>query len=84
MHAQIKSRAKLFSSKCRVTSIHLSKLKTDTLAETWTSTLSQEPNTRVSVYDAAFPGTLPVRGAVYKSKHLVHDSYILTDGFCRT
>ncbi|KAI0773368.1 Glutamyl-tRNA amidotransferase B subunit [Irpex lacteus] len=40
VHAQIKSREKLFSS-------------------TWTSTLNQEPNTRVSPYDAAFPGTLP-------------------------
>ncbi|KAI0698570.1 Glutamyl-tRNA amidotransferase B subunit [Cytidiella melzeri] len=40
VHAQIKSREKLFSN-------------------TWTSTLSQDSNTRVSAYDAAFPGTLP-------------------------
>ncbi|EPQ58946.1 Glutamyl-tRNA Gln amidotransferase B subunit [Gloeophyllum trabeum ATCC 11539] len=41
VHAQIKSRSKLFSSKL------------------WTSDPSEPPNTSVSAYDAAFPGTLP-------------------------
>ncbi|KAJ3551097.1 hypothetical protein NM688_g4936 [Phlebia brevispora] len=40
VHAQIKSREKLFSN-------------------TWTSDLDEAPNTHVSPYDAAFPGTLP-------------------------
>ncbi|PCH40967.1 hypothetical protein WOLCODRAFT_150998 [Wolfiporia cocos MD-104 SS10] len=40
VHAQIKSRAKLFS-------------------DSWASDYSVPPNTRVSPYDAAFPGTLP-------------------------
>ncbi|KAI0960164.1 hypothetical protein AcW1_004761 [Taiwanofungus camphoratus] len=40
VHAQIKSRAKLFS-------------------DSWTADPSLPPNTRVSSYDAAFPGTLP-------------------------
>ncbi|CCM01738.1 uncharacterized protein FIBRA_03804 [Fibroporia radiculosa] len=41
VHAQIKSRSKLFS-------------------DTWTSDYTLPPNTRVSPYDAAFPGTLPL------------------------
>ncbi|KAI0080877.1 Glutamyl-tRNA amidotransferase B subunit [Panus rudis PR-1116 ss-1] len=40
VHAQIKSREKLFS-------------------RAWTSDLSEPPNTHVSPFDAAFPGTLP-------------------------
>lgn len=40
VHAQIKSRAKLFSN-------------------SWTSDTNESPNTRVSAYDASFPGTLP-------------------------
>ncbi|KZT05563.1 Glutamyl-tRNA amidotransferase B subunit [Laetiporus sulphureus 93-53] len=51
VHAQIKSRTKLFSSQYLCTPW--------TIVSTWTSDYSLPPNTRVSAYDAAFPGTLP-------------------------
>ncbi|EGO02395.1 hypothetical protein SERLA73DRAFT_166824 [Serpula lacrymans var. lacrymans S7.3] len=46
VHAQLKSRQKLFSGHFFT-------------SYTWTSDPSEAPNTRVSSYDAAFPGTLP-------------------------
>lgn len=67
VHAQIKSRAKLFSGQLviRAISARLFLLAETTclpliLSDTWTSDPSQPPNTCVSPYDAAFPGTLPV------------------------
>lgn len=59
-HAQLKSRQKLFSrTLCRLWFITVQAylLSIDAL----TSGPKEPPNTNVSVFDAAFPGTLPVR-----------------------
>lgn len=67
VHAQIKSRAKLFSGQLviRAISARLFLLAETTclaltVSDTWTADPSRPPNTCVSSYDAAFPGTLPV------------------------
>jgi hypothetical protein len=61
-HAQIKTREKLFSRECwtaRTGGRSRSHI-VFSLTETWTPDLASTPNSRVSPYDAAFPGTLPV------------------------
>ena len=60
VHAQIKSRRKLFSGEFNVIDNCTLKLMPSYHAETLTSDLGEKPNTFVSTYDAAFPGTLPV------------------------
>ena len=60
VHAQIKSRRKLFSGKFNVTDHRALKPMPYYLSETPVSDLGEKPNTFVSTYDAAFPGTLPV------------------------
>lgn len=60
-HAQIKSRTKLFS---RERIIHISLIASDrptSISLGIENTYDEVPNTRVSLFDAAFPGTLPVR-----------------------
>jgi hypothetical protein len=58
-HAQIKSRRKLFSGahkkKMSLTFTHIS-----SFLDSLTSRPDDPPNTNVSPFDAAFPGTLPV------------------------
>ena len=58
-HVQIKSRQKLFSRSYFVTRRVPLTSKTK---ESLSSSLKDPPNTNVSPFDAAFPGTLPVRG----------------------
>lgn len=72
-HAQIKSREKLFSRGsdwmvvCAArTNAHIASLSLS-LSETWTPDPGSRPNTHVSPYDAAFPGTLPVSGQHFLS-----------------
>ena len=63
-HAQIKSRKKLFSrgsEQLAQTSAHTSPF----LSETWTPEVGSKPNSHVSPYDAAFPGTLPVSNQLF-------------------
>lgn len=60
VHAQIKSRAKLFSCKC-LTYFELSLVTFMRKSDSWTSTYDEPHNTHFNAYDAAFPGTLPVR-----------------------
>lgn len=64
-HAQIKSRQKLFSgvdfhsfSQHAYFSVYFS--------DSLTSTLDDVPNKHVSPFDAAFPGTLPVRTVYFE------------------
>ncbi|KAI0303985.1 Glutamyl-tRNA amidotransferase B subunit [Russula brevipes] len=53
VHAQIKSREKLFSLG-GIVDVHVA-----LLPEAWTPDLGSTPNSHVSPHDAAFPGTLP-------------------------
>jgi len=55
-HAQIKSRRKLFSGVSHRPSNYLA----NHALESSTSEPGETPNTHVSLFDAAFPGTLPV------------------------
>ena len=57
-HAQIKSRQKLFSGVFVICTFVLVLISSG--AESLTSDISDPPNTHVSLFDAAFPGTLPV------------------------
>ena len=62
VHAQIKSRHKLFSSQCTLSS-QLAVAETrrySLVVGTRNAEPVDPPNTLVSPYDAAFPGTLPV------------------------
>ena len=56
-HAQIKSRRKLFSGVSHRGSNYLGN---NLALESLTSEPGETPNTHVSLFDAAFPGTLPV------------------------
>src|SRR5258708_1795018 len=58
-HAQIKSRQKLFSSESN-SHLHPDSILDWTSVDAFNATLGEAPNTHVSPFDAAFPGTLPV------------------------
>lgn len=64
VHAQIKSRAKLFSGQSSTVRAFISLIillkPSSALLDTWSVDPSHPPNTFVSPYDAAFPGSLPV------------------------
>ncbi|RDX53808.1 Glutamyl-tRNA-Gln amidotransferase B subunit, partial [Lentinus brumalis] len=59
VHAQIKSRRKLFSGECRAVYAALMRNMLRLGAEALSSDLTTPPNTHVAPFDAAFPGTLP-------------------------
>lgn len=62
-HAQIRSRQKLFSG---TPLAHLNTLLVNILSsDSQTSALDASPNIHVSPFDAAFPGTLPVRTTIW-------------------
>jgi aspartyl-tRNA(Asn)/glutamyl-tRNA(Gln) amidotransferase subunit B len=58
-HAQIKSRTKLFSREYIIHRSYHANCLSLTSQDT-KNTYDETPNTRVSLFDAAFPGTLPV------------------------
>jgi GatB/GatE catalytic domain len=60
VHAQIKSRRKLFSGMSTSPPSLLCSCSTGLLKGSLTSLPSDPPNTHVSAFDAAFPGSLPV------------------------
>jgi len=59
VHAQIKSRRKLFSG-TRILQLARTTDVTWRFIDSFTSDLTVSPNTHVSAFDASFPGTLPV------------------------
>lgn len=65
VHAQIKSRKKLFSGKDCTLWLYSCFLSPSpslpSCSESWTNDPPQPPSTRFSAFDASFPGTLPVR-----------------------
>ena len=68
-HAQIKSRQKLFSGMIAVCAVVVVLISTG--ADSFTSDIGEPPNTRVSLFDAAFPGTLPVDTQILAEKILI-------------
>lgn len=60
VHAQIKSRAKLFSRKCEITLDRRNSIDIKSYTDAWSSKYDEQANSHVDVFDAAFPGTLPV------------------------
>lgn len=68
VHAQIKSRTKLFSGKLCVDCLPTIDMKKDSWNLDTPTSVDQAPNTHVSVFDAAVPGTLPVYIQVFISR----------------
>ena len=61
VHAQVKSRKKLFSGEwCTPWPCRRFVFPTGIFRDSWTNDPLQPPSTRVSAFDASFPGTLPV------------------------
>jgi GatB/GatE catalytic domain len=69
-HAQIKSRRKLFSGMFAVCISYWYASWTGT--ESLTSDIGEPPNTHVSIFDAAFPGTLPVNILAVRRRKITH------------
>jgi hypothetical protein len=61
VHAQVKSREKLFSGERCILGYTAGSVSDPTPEDSWTNDPPQPPSTRVSAFDASFPGTLPVR-----------------------
>lgn len=73
VHAQIKSRVKLFSGQLSRHCLLWTLVLTHGVEDAWTPDYHLPANTSVSAFDAAFPGTLPVSTCLSLNKDVSVD-----------